>query len=105
VRSALESRENTITLSVGSIWQIQIKEQIGKLTLKRPFRSMVNDQINRNGLQVLSIMHYHVYALESLPIHHKDPFDRIIIAQAYVEGFTLTSHDAMMNQYPVVVLW
>jgi PIN domain nuclease of toxin-antitoxin system len=46
-----------------------------------------------------------VYALESLPMHHKDPFDRIIIAQAYVEGFTLMSHDAMMNQYPVVVLW
>ncbi|HEX4591461.1 MAG TPA: type II toxin-antitoxin system VapC family toxin, partial [Gemmataceae bacterium] len=92
-------------LSVASAWEIQIKVRIGKLTLPRPLADMIDSQRNRNGLQILSATLDHVLDIEQLPSIHKDPFDRLIIAQARVEGAVLVSGDPVISRYPVKVEW
>lgn len=95
---------NTLSLSVVSVWEIQIKRQIGKLKLISPLVDLIAIQ-QRNRLEVLSIRLEHVLALDNLPLHHKDPFDRLLIAQATFEDAVLVSRDAVFAQYPVNVLW
>jgi len=96
---------NELILSVASLWEIQVKAQLGKLTLKKPLRLLVEGQQESNGLQLLPIQPEHTYALDDLPSHHKDPFDRMIVAQARVEGLHVVSHDSIIRQYPVEVEW
>jgi PIN domain nuclease of toxin-antitoxin system len=96
---------NELILSVASLWEMQVKAQLGKLTLRKPLRFLVEEQREANGLQLLSIQPEHTFALDSLPLLHKDPFDRIIVAQAKVEGLRLLSHDSIIHEYPVVVEW
>jgi PIN domain nuclease of toxin-antitoxin system len=81
-----------------------IKAQLGKLTLRLPLADIVGQQ-QTNGLQVLSVTLVHALAVEGLPTVHKDPFDRMLIAQANVEGAELVSADQVVHQYPVRVLW
>jgi PIN domain nuclease of toxin-antitoxin system len=95
---------NTVLFSVVSMWEIQIKNQLGKLTLARPLADIVATQ-QLNQFQLISLDLGHVLALDALPMHHRDPFDRILIAQAQVEDAVLVSHDALIAQYPVRVLW
>jgi PIN domain nuclease of toxin-antitoxin system len=97
--------ENELVLSVASLWEMQVKVQLGKLTLRKPLRCLVEGQQESNGLQLLHIHPEHTYALDDLPFHHKDPFDRIIIAQAKSEGLCLLSHDAIIRKYPITVEW
>ena len=92
-------------LSVVSIWEMQIKLQTGKLTLARPLRQMVDLQINANSLRVLPVTSAHIWELSALPPIHKDPFDRLLVAQTRVENATLLSVDASIAQYPVNRLW
>jgi PIN domain nuclease of toxin-antitoxin system len=96
---------NTVWLSVASLWEIQIKLQLGKLTLALPLANVVENQRETNALQILPITLEHVLALGHLPSHHKDPFDRLLIAQANAETMTLISHDPMLSNYPVKVMW
>ena len=97
--------ENELILSVASLWEMQVKAQLGKLTLKKPLRRLVEGQQESNGLQLLPIRPEHTYALDDLPPHHKDPFDRIIVAQAKIEGLCVLSHDSIIRKYPVAVEW
>ena len=80
---------------------MQIKLQLGKL----PLAEVIVGQQQTNDLQVLPVALSHVFALQSLPAHHKDPFDRLLIAQANAEEATLISHDPVFAHYPVKVLW
>ena len=96
---------NTLMFSVVSAWEMQIKFQLGKLTLKLPLETVLEGQRQANQLEILPVMLPHVLALQSLPIPHKDPFDRLLIAQAIVEGATLISNDPAFVQYAVTVLW
>jgi PIN domain nuclease of toxin-antitoxin system len=98
-------RANELWLSVVSIWEMQIKLQLGKLQLSTPLAKVIESQQQINGLQVLPITLAHVLALEQLPLHHKDPFDRLLIAQANVEGAVLISHDPIFAKYAVEVVW
>jgi PIN domain nuclease of toxin-antitoxin system len=102
--SALEDETNELVLSVASVWEMQIKIQIGKLKLRLPLQEIIDEYRNANDLQLLPVEYRHVLALNQLPFHHKDPFDRIIIAQAVVEGFTLVSADTKFDVYPVKLL-
>ena len=95
---------HTLVLSVASVWEMQIKVQIGKLDLDRPLHEIIAEQQRNNLLELLPIELRHVLALQQLPLHHKDPFDRIIIAQAYSEQLTLLSVDNIFPQYPVSVM-
>ena len=93
-----------VLLSVVSAWEILIKVQLGKMTLNMPLRTILAQQ-QANGVQILPVTLDHVLAVESLPAVHKDPFDRLLIAQANTEGAVLVSADAIFAQYPVRVFW
>jgi len=96
---------NELILSVASLWEMQIKSQLGRLSLDAPLRSVIDAQQEANALRLLEIRPDHAYEVGNLPGHHKDPFDRMIIAQARIEGVCLISHDAVMKAYPVEVEW
>ncbi len=98
-----EDPDNALVLSVASIWEIQIKVQLGKLDLDRPLANIVEGHLLENQIELLPIELPHVLALEQLPFHHKDPFDRLIVAQALVERLTILSVDSLFDHYPVTV--
>ncbi len=98
------SPENTLMISVVSLWEMQIKIQLGKLKLKMPLAELIREQ-RENGVGVLPVEAAHIFALASLPDHHKDPFDRLLVAQAITEGMVLVSSDPMIAQYPENVVW
>ncbi len=102
--AALRDPANEVWLSVASVWKMAIKAQLGKLTLRLPLADIVRQQ-QSNGLRVLPITLAHVLAVEGLAAIHKDPFDRVLIAQANVEGCQLVSADSAVRQYPVQILW
>ena len=102
--SALEDEANELVLSIASAWEMQIKIRIGKLKLKRSLQGLIASQQQANDLQLLPVEFDHVLALGHLPLHHKDPFDRLIIAQAIVEGMTLVSADTEFPAYLVKLL-
>ncbi len=102
--SALEDETNVLILSVVSVWEMQIKIQLGKLKLNLPLKELVESQQEANDLQLLSMELAHALALDSLPLHHKDPFDRLLIAQSIEEDATLVSADSEFSAYPVKLL-
>lgn len=96
---------NTVLLSVASVWEMQVKLQLGKLRLDVPLADLIDSQCQANDLEMLPVFLPHVLALEGLPASHKDPFDRILVAQAKVEDAYLVTHDAVFRQYPVRLAW
>jgi len=84
---------------------MQIKLQLGKLKLTLPLAEIIESQQQRNNIEILPVLLPHVLALQSLPAHHKDPFDRLLIAQANVEEAILVSSDPVFVQYVVKVVW
>ncbi|NCO74372.1 MAG: type II toxin-antitoxin system VapC family toxin [Cyanobacteria bacterium] len=96
---------NLKILSVATIWEMQIKSSLGKLNLKLSLDEIIKSQIKENNFQLLPIFNNHVLYLDNLPLYHKDPFDRILIAQANCENATLISKDSIFNQYSVNLKW
>jgi PIN domain nuclease of toxin-antitoxin system len=94
-------RQNSLFLSLASIWEIQIKVTLGKLDLIGDLSTTVDMQIEQNSIQLLSIDLKHIYALSKLPAHHRDPFDRLLIAQSQVEKMTLATVDSMFDRYEI----
>ena len=103
-RTALQDPTTTVLLSVVSVWEMQIKVQVGKLGVLLPLPQIVARQ-QANGVVVLPVSLDHVLAIGALPAAHKDPFDRLLAAQAIVEGATLITVDPIFAKYPVPVLW
>jgi PIN domain nuclease of toxin-antitoxin system len=101
----LADSDNDLVLSVASIWEMQIKIQLGKLKFTVPLRELIEAQKQTNGVQILAVELERVLALDALPAHHKDPFDRLLMAQANVEGASLVSGDPVFSSYPVKLLW
>src|SRR5689334_15191982 len=87
--SALEDETNELLLSVVSVWEMQIKTQLGRLRLSLPLKELVKNQQETNELTVLPVTLKHVLALDALPFHHKDLFDRLLIAQSVEEELTI----------------
>jgi PIN domain nuclease of toxin-antitoxin system len=100
----LKDKDNLRLLSVVSLWEIQIKHQLGKLTLNKTLGEIVTTQQN-NFIEILLINVSHILALDSLSIYHKDPFDRLLIAQANIENAVLISCDSIFANYSVKVEW
>lgn len=96
---------NELWLSVASIWEIGIKVAIGKLPLPDPLDIYISSRMAQLGVRSLEITVSHALRAAALPLHHKDPFDRMLIAQAQIEDMTLVSADSMFNQYDVSLLW
>ncbi len=100
-RRHLSDPQNTLTLSTASLWEMQIKLAIGKLTLRLPLADLVREQQQNNGFEILPITLEHVVSLENLPFHHKDPFDRLLIAQAQSENLPILTADSVFDLYPI----
>ncbi len=105
VLSLLSDREHELLLSVISLWEMQIKSQLGKLTLRLPMAEIVAGQQARNQLVVVPFELDHVLRLDDLPAAHRDPFDRALVAQALALDAHLVSHDPLVRQYPVNTIW
>lgn len=97
---AIEDPENEIFVSVASIWEAEIKRAKGKL----PIPDGIGDALFAQQFRSLQVTLDHVLAVESFPQHHRDPFDRILVAQAQLEGMTLVTSDREMRNYPIAVL-
>ncbi|OAI27888.1 type II toxin-antitoxin system VapC family toxin [Methylomonas koyamae] len=100
-----QDMDTDVFLSMASLWEMQIKHQLGKLELELPLSELVELQCLNNGLQILNIEPAHIYQLQTLPFHHNDPFDRMILAQAQVENLQLVSADSSFDLYGIDVLW
>ena len=103
--AACEDPTNELYLSVVSAWEIQIKHQINRLQLDVPLEEMIQGQQAANDLKILPVELPHVYTLRQLPLHHHDPFDRLLIAQAKAEQMRLVSADSQFEPYLVDVIW
>lgn len=99
------SRSIDLFFSVASVWEILIKVQIKKLPLPKPAMPYLREQLADNHIQILPIMLDHVARLEELPAYHRDPFDRILIAQSVEEGWPIVSADPLLKAYPVELIW
>src|SRR4051812_37682169 len=104
-RALIEDETNERFLSAASLWEMAIKLSTGKLTLSAPFDVLIPRQLSLNGIGLLSIEVTHAAVVSSLPFHHRDPFDRLLVAQAIVENMPIVSVDKAFDIYAVTRLW
>jgi PIN domain nuclease of toxin-antitoxin system len=97
--------DNQLVLSLASLWEIAIKISIGKLELLQPFDQLIPQQLKENDIHVMPIELSHLTKILGLPFHHRDPFDRLIIAQALTEGLSVISPDIVFSKYSVKLIW
>ena len=104
-KEAIADLENEVFLSVASLWEIAVKINIGKLKLPRSFGELIPEQLLQNEITVLRIELSHMTKYVDLPLHHRDPFDRLIVVQAQVEEMPVVSKDETFGSYDVDLLW
>jgi PIN domain nuclease of toxin-antitoxin system len=104
-RSLVESLEYELLLSIASVWEMAIKVSIGKLALAQPLDQLIASQLVAARISLLPITVSHAAAMSTLPYIHRDPFDRMLVAQCMVEGVPLISSDTALDQYPIERLW
>lgn len=104
-RAAIAAINNVVLISVVSAWEMAIKHSIGKLPLPDTVAQLVDLTLTDFDVELLSIELQHVLTGSALPLHHKDPFDRLLIAQAEVESATLVTADAVVRRYGGEILW
>ena len=104
-KAAIEDPANVRWLSPISLLEIAIKVRIGKLPLKKPFGMLFPAELLANDIHLLPMEPRHIEPLTALPFHHKDPFDRLIVATALVDNLTLVSADATLDAYGIIRLW
>lgn len=104
-RRVIADLDNDAYLSTASLWEMAIKINIGKLRLPAPLGEIVTEQVQKNAFDILrpKIPHYDAYV--DLPLHHRDPFDRMIIAQAKADELRIVGKDEAFDQYAVRLLW
>ena len=105
VQNIIFDLDNELWLSLASIWEIQIKISLGKLDLPRSFPDIIATQIKENQIKILPIDLTHIYALDRLPLHHRDPFDRLIIAHSLTEEMPIASIDKAFDTYAIERIW
>lgn len=103
VREQIENNENL--LSIASVWEMAIKHSSGKLSFELPFMVFVKQQLSVNNFGLLDINIDHIAVIATLPFHHRDPFDRLIIAQAMVEQLPILSADTAFDAYAIERFW
>jgi PIN domain nuclease of toxin-antitoxin system len=103
--TAYRNPGHELYISAASLWEIGIKVSLGKLILQNDWPPIIGNELERNGIRWLPIEMAHCATVATLPFHHRDPFDRLLVAQALHEGMTLLSADATLAAYGVEVLW
>jgi PIN domain nuclease of toxin-antitoxin system len=104
VRTMMENVENSLAVSIASFWEITIKISLQKLRLSENLETMINKSVE-NGFEIMPIKPAHLITLSTLDFYHKDPFDRMIIAQAIAENLSVISSDSVFKYYPVHCIW
>ena len=105
VLSICQESNTQLFLSMASLWEMQIKIQLGKLKLHQTLEQIIQSQIIENNIQLLDITAQHIFQLTSLGEFHKDPFDRLIISQSINEDLPVLSKDNAFSQYQIRVIW
>lgn len=103
--AAISDPDNEIWISAASLWEIAIKSSLGKLRLTEPFGELIPYQLSLNSIEVLRIQVDHLSLVSELPFHHRDPFDRLLVAQSRVERVPLISLDPLFDTYEVERVW
>ncbi|MCY3574038.1 MAG: type II toxin-antitoxin system VapC family toxin [Chloroflexi bacterium] len=104
--SILSDAGNKVYLSLVSIWELAIKYRTGKLDLiPPPFSEWIASELESNSFSLLEIQLPHLIVVSELPLHHRGPFDRLLIAQSLAEGLPITSSDSLFDLYPINRLW
>ena len=105
-RRILEESDDAFYLSLASIWELAIKANLGRgLELPRPFAEFVEIELQAERIQILNIELAHLKRVAVMPLHHRDPFDRVLIAQSLVENIPVITSDAAFDNYPVERIW
>ena len=104
-RTAIDDVENLVYLSVASVWELAILVSLQRLTLQRTVKEYVALYTEKNAIDLLPVTIDHIEGIVSLPFHHRDPFDRLLLAQAKSSDLTLVSADNAFNHYAVDILW
>ena len=104
-KALIEDEYNEKLLSIASIWEMGIKHSIGKLSFELPFMTFVELQMQQNSMEILNIRIEHSDVVANLPLHHRDPFDRLIVSQAMVEQLPIVGVDKAFDSYAIRRLW
>lgn len=104
VKALVEDSQNTSYISIVSLWEMSIKISLGKLTIDRDMKEVIKD-LSENGIEILPVASDHVLKSGTLPFHHRDPFDRMLIAQSICEGMQLLSADEIFDKYINNRIW
>jgi PIN domain nuclease of toxin-antitoxin system len=104
-RTLIEDPANDKFLSMASIWEMAVKISLGKLSIAQPFEQFIPHQLQINGFEMLEIKFDHIVRVSNLPFHHRDPVDRLLIAQCLVERIPVISVDSVFDAYSVQRLW
>lgn len=104
-RELIIGANESVFVSPASLWEIAIKISLGKYALSRPFTEFWNEQLDKNNFKVIPVTVAHVGRVVNLPFHHRDPFDRLLIAQSLEEQIPIVSNDKWFDLYGVKRLW
>jgi PIN domain nuclease of toxin-antitoxin system len=104
-KQLIENENTEKLLSLASVWEMGIKHSIGKLNFARPFMEFIKEQLVITNIGLLGIDFEPIEFITTLPLHHRDPFDRIIIAQAILEGIPVIGADGMFDAYGITRFW
>lgn len=104
-KSVYLNPENDLYLSSASVWEMAIKISLERLKIPATLEEFVATHVRGNGIKILPIALDHLYRIEHLPFHHRDPFDRLLIAQAICENYPIVSADSSFDAYPVTRVW
>lgn len=104
-KALIEDGSHEVFVSAGSLWEMAIKISLGKLTIGQPFETFIPEQLAANDIAILPIAVEHTAALITLPFHHRDPFDRLLIAQSLVSNAPIVGADTAFDAYGIQRLW
>ena len=104
-KSIIADSSNDVLVSPVSYWEIAVKINLGKYLLDQPFAEFIEQEFTKNEFSILPITLQHAAIVCTLPFHHRDPFDRLLIAQAMAENIPVLSNDTMFDKYSVKRLW
>ncbi len=105
VRSIVDDLRTDVLVSAASAWEIGIKHALGKLDLPEPPLTVIESRIPASGCELIDIQARHALHAAALPLHHRDPFDRLLVAQSQILGIPLCSGDRALEAYEVDLLW
>lgn len=104
-RDLIEDSENELYFSLAGVWELAIKIRLGRVSIEMPLADYIEQGLAASSIELLGVEPRHVYPIAELPLHHRDPFDRLIASQCLVDGLRLISADEAIDAYGVTRLW